>query len=39
MASSVAISLAWLAISSRASSGVWLLPKNWLISPRFIGSE
>ena len=27
------------AIRARASSGVCDLPKNWLISPRFIGSE
>ena len=29
---SVSISLACSAISARASSGVWVLPKNWLIS-------
>ena len=33
------ISLACSAISARASSGVWDLPKNWLMRPRFIGKE
>ena len=38
-ASAVSISEDCSAISARASSGVWLLPKNWLISARFIGNE
>ncbi len=38
-ASSVATSLDCSAMSARASSGVWDLPKNWLISARLSGSE
>jgi hypothetical protein len=38
-ACAVSNSLACSAISARASSGVWDLPKNELISARFIGSE
>ena len=39
LASAVSISEACSAMSARASSGEWLVPKNWLMSPRFIGKE